>query len=239
MSTGVADQVILITGAASGIGKALVEGFLADGASVMAVDVDEAGLATLKGDRLLAHVADVSDAEAVANMIGLAVSHFGRLDVLFNNAGIGVRAPLVDHAPADFERLIRVNLVGPFLAMQVAMPLMQQQGGGHIINTLSRAGEAGGKGFGAYGASKAGLYTLMRTAAREMLGTGVRINGLIPGPTRSGMNPKAPQDPADVYPTARWMVETGAGDQTGRVFWNRQEYLMFDEGNVTFKREIA
>lgn len=239
MSTGVADQVILITGAASGIGKALVEGFLADGASVMAVDVDEAGLAALKGDRLLAHVADVSDAEAVANMIGLAVSHFGRLDVLFNNAGIGVRAPLVDHAPADFERLIRVNLVGPFLAMQVAMPLMQQQGGGHIINTLSRAGEAGGAGFGAYGASKAGLYTLMRTAAREMLGTGVRINGLIPGPTRSGMNPKAPQDPADVYPTARWMVETGAGDQTGRVFWNRQEYLMFDEGNVTFKREIA
>ncbi|MDF1731050.1 MAG: SDR family NAD(P)-dependent oxidoreductase [Minwuia sp.] len=239
MSAGVADQVILITGAASGIGKALVEGFLADGASVMAVDVDEAGLATLKGERLLAHVADVADPEAVANMIGLAVTHFGRLDVLFNNAGIGVRAPLVDHAPADFERLIRVNLVGPFLAMQVAMPLMQQQGGGHIINTLSRAGEAGGKGFGAYGASKAGLYTLMRTAAREMLGTGVRINGLIPGPTRSGMNPKAPQDPADVYPTARWMVETGAGDQTGRVFWNQQEYLMFDEGNVTFKREIA
>lgn len=79
----------------------------------------------------------------------------------------------------------------------------------------------------------------MRTAAREMLGTGVRINGLIPGPTRSGMNPKAPQDPADVYPTARWMVETGAGDQTGRVFWNQQEYLMFDEGNVTFKREIS
>ncbi len=239
MSGGVADQVILITGAASGIGKALVEGFLADGARVMAVDVDDAGLATLTGENLLAHVADVSDPEAVANMIRLAVTHFGRLDVLFNNAGIGVRAPLVDHAPADFERLIRVNLVGPFLAMQVAMPLMQDQGGGHIINTLSRAGEAGGKGFGAYGASKAGLYTLMRTAAREMLGTGVRINGLIPGPTRSGMNPKAPQDPADVYPTARWMVETGAGDQTGRVFWNRQEYLMFDEGNVTFKREIT
>ncbi|GJL90051.1 MAG: hypothetical protein DHS20C03_37600 [Minwuia thermotolerans] len=239
MSAAVEDQVILITGAASGIGKALVEGFLTDGARVMAVDVDEAGLATLKGDRLLAHVADVSDPEAVANMIRLAVTHFGRLDVLFNNAGIGVRAPLVDHAPADFERLIRVNLIGPFLAMQVAMPLMQDQGGGHIINTLSRAGEAGGAGFGAYGASKAGLYTLMRTAAREMLGTGVRINGLIPGPTRSGMNPKAPQDPADVYPTARWMVETGAGDQIGRVFWNQQEYLMFDEGNVTFKREIA
>ncbi len=239
MSAAVEDQVILITGAASGIGKALVEGFLTDGARVMAVDVDEAGLATLKGDHLLAHVADVSDAEAVANMIRLAVTHFGRLDVLFNNAGIGVRAPLVDHAPADFERLIRVNLIGPFLAMQVAMPLMQDQDGGHIINTLSRAGEAGGAGFGAYGASKAGLYTLMRTAAREMLGTGVRINGLIPGPTRSGMNPKAPQDPADVYPTARWMVETGAGDQTGRVFWNQQEYLMFDEGNVTFKREIA
>lgn len=239
MSAAVEDQVILITGAASGIGKALVEGFLADGARVMAVDVDEAGLATLKGDRLLAHVADVSDPEAVANMIQLAVTHFGRLDVLFNNAGIGVRAPLVDHAPADFERLIRVNLIGPFLAMQVAMQLMQDQGGGHIINTLSRAGEAGGAGFGAYGASKAGLYTLMRTAAREMLGTGVRINGLIPGPTKSGMNPKAPQDPADVYPTARWMVETGAGDQTGRVFWNQQEYLMFDEGNVTFKREIV
>ena len=239
MSGGVDGTVILITGAASGIGRAMVQGFLADDARVMAVDVDEGGLATLEGDNLLAHVADVSDADAVANMIQLAGSHFGRLDALFNNAGIGVRVPLVDHAPADFERLIKVNLIGPFLAMRVAMPLMRDQGGGHIINTLSRAGEAGGAGFGAYGASKAGLYTLLRTAAREMLGTGVRINGLIPGPTRSGMNPKAPQDPADVYPTARWMVETGAGDQTGRVFWNQQEYLMFDEGNVTFKREIA
>lgn len=239
MTAGVAGQVILVTGAASGIGKALVEGFLADGARVVAVDVDEAGLATLAHDNLLAHVADVSEPEASANMIRLAADHFGRLDVLFNNAGLGVRAPLVDHAPAAFERLIRVNLVGPFLAMQAAMPMMAEQGGGHIINTLSRAGEAGGKGFGAYGASKAGLYTLMRTAAREMLGTGVRVNGLIPGPTRSGMNPKAPQDPADVYPTARWMVETGAGDQTGRVFWNMQEYLMFDEGNVTFSREIS
>ena len=239
MTAGVAGQVILVTGAASGIGKALVEGFLADGARVVAVDVDEAGLAVLAHDNLLAHVADVSDPEASANMIRLAADHFGRLDVLFNNAGLGVRAPLIDHAPAEFERLIRVNLVGPFLAMQAAMPMMAEQGGGHIINTLSRAGEAGGKGFGAYGASKAGLYTLMRTAAREMLGTGVRVNGLIPGPTRSGMNPKAPQDPADVYPTARWMVETGAGDQTGRVFWNMQEYLMFDEGNVTFSREIS
>lgn len=231
--------VILITGAGSGIGKALVEGFLADGAKVMAVDVDEAGLAKLSGDNLLAHLADISDADAAANMVHLAATHFGRLDALFNNAGLGVRSKVTEHDPADFERLIRVNLIGPFLAMRVAMPLMSGQGGGHIINTLSRAGEAGATGFGAYGASKAGLYTLTRTAAREMLGTGVRINGLIPGPTKSGMNPKAPQNPADVYPTARWMVETGAGDQTGRVFWNRQEYLMFDEGNVSFSREVA
>ncbi len=232
-------KVIVITGAASGIGKAVAERFLADGARVMAVDLDDAGLAALSGDNLLAHRADVSDAEAATNMVRLAASHFGRLDALFNNAGIGVRAKVTVHAPADFERLIRVNLIGPFLAMRVAMPLMAEQGGGHIINLLSRAGEAGAIGFGAYGASKAGLYTLTRTAAREMLGTGVRVNGLIPGPTKSGMNPKAPQDPADVYPTARWMVETGADDQTGRVFWNRQEYLMFDEGNVSFSREIA
>ncbi|MDF1722182.1 MAG: SDR family NAD(P)-dependent oxidoreductase [Minwuia sp.] len=235
----VAGKVILITGAASGIGKALVEGFLADGAMVMAVDLDEAGLAALSGDNLLAHMADVSDAEASANMVLLAASHFGQLDALFNNAGIGVRARVTEHDPVDFERLIQVNLIGPFLAMRVAMPMMAAQGDGHIINILSRAGEAGATGLGAYGASKAGLYTLTRTAAREMLGTGVRINGLIPGPTKSGMNPKAPQDPADVYPTARWMVETGADGQTGRVFWNRQEYLMFDEGNVSFSREIA
>ncbi len=216
-------KVILVTGAASGIGKALVEGFLADGAKVMAVDVDDAGLAALSGDDLLAHRADVSDPEAAANMVRLAATHFGRLDVLFNNAGLGVRAKLTEHDPADFERLIRVNLIGPFLAMRIAMPLMAEQGGGHIINTLSRAGEAGALAFGAYGASKAGLYTLTRTASREMLGTGVHVNGLIPGPTKSGMNPKAPQDPADVYPTARWMVESGAGGQTGRVYWNKQE----------------
>jgi NAD(P)-dependent dehydrogenase (short-subunit alcohol dehydrogenase family) len=227
-------KVIIVTGAASGIGRAIAEGFHADGATVVGADVallDGATDFTLRE-------CDVSDAAAVGDLIRSVAGEHGRLDVLFNNAGLGFRTAIPDHAPDQFEKLIRVNLLGPYYGMKAAIPLMRAQGGGHIVNTLSRAAETGAKGFGAYGASKAGLYALTRTAARECVGTGVLVNGLIPGPTRSGMNPEAPQDPADVYPTAKWLAAFAADDMTGRVFWNRQEYRIFDEANAAFSREI-
>lgn len=231
----VRDRVVVVTGAASGIGLAIAQGFQSDGARVIGVDVVRPDAQPGFPLRLC----DVSDEAAVTALIGDVAGEFGRLDVLFNNAGLGFRTELTDHAPDQFEKLIRVNLMGPYYGMKAAIPIMRGQGAGHIVNTVSRAAETGAKGFGAYGASKAGLWALTRTAARECLGSGVLVNGLIPGPTKSGMNPKAPQDPADVYPTARWLAAFGTGDPTGRVFWNRQEYRMFDDANEAFNREVS
>jgi NAD(P)-dependent dehydrogenase (short-subunit alcohol dehydrogenase family) len=228
------DKVIVITGAASGIGRAMAERFHADGAVVVGADVS--GLENNWPFEM--EQCDVSDETQVIALIDGVVTRHGKLDVLFNNAGLGFHVPIADCEPGQFERLISVNLYGPYYGIRTAIPVMRAQGSGHIINTLSRAAEVGGKGFGAYGASKAGLYTLTRSAAREAHADGILVNGLIPGPTRSGMNPKAPQDPADVYPTARWLAGFGAGDPTGRVFWNMQEYLIFDEDNEAFSREV-
>ncbi|WP_416897145.1 MAG: SDR family NAD(P)-dependent oxidoreductase [Minwuia sp.] len=227
-------KIIVITGAASGIGRAIAEGFHADGAVVLGADV-----AGMDGDWPFEMVrCDVADEAQVKALIDGAAERHGRLDVLFNNAGLGFRVPVGEHAPGQFEKLIAVNLFGPYYGIRAALPVMKAQGGGHIVNTLSRAAEVGGKGFAAYGASKGGLYTLTRSAAREALDDGILVNGLIPGPTKSGMNPNAPQDPADVYPTARWLAGFGPGDPTGRVFWNEQEYRIYDEANVAFDREI-
>lgn len=230
----VSGKVIIVTGAASGIGRAIAEGLHADGAIVVGADVSG-----LDHDWPFEMTdCDVSDQAAVKALVEGTAGKHSRLDVLFNNAGLGFRVGIEDHETGQFEKLIAVNLLGPYYGIKAALPVMRAQGGGHIVNTLSRAAEVGGKGFSAYGASKAGLYTLTRSAAREALTDGVLVNGLIPGPTKSGMNPKAPQDPADVYPTAKWLCGFGPDDPTGRVFWNMQEYKLFDEGNAAFDREI-
>lgn len=230
----VAGKVIIVTGAASGIGRAMAEGFHADGATVIGADVS--GLEENWPFEM--RRCDVSDAAEVSGLIEGAAEAHGRLDVLFNNAGLGFRTSIGDHLPGQFEKLIAVNLFGPYYGIRAALPVMRAQGGGHIVNTLSRAAEIGGKGFAAYGASKAALYTLTRSAAREALDSSILVNGLIPGPTKSGMNPKAPQDPADVYPTAKWLAGFEPDDPTGRVFWNMQEYAIFDEENAAFDREV-
>lgn len=230
----VSGRIIVITGAASGIGRAMAEGFHADGATVIGADVS--GAADAWPFEMVQ--CDVSDETQVNALMSGVVRKHGQLDLLFNNAGLGFRVGIGDHKAGQFERLIGVNLFGPYYGIRAALPVMRAQGGGHIINTLSRAAEVGAKGFAAYGASKAALYTLTRSAARETLTDGILVNGLIPGPTRSGMNPKAPQDPAEVYPTAAWLAGFGPDDPTGRIFWNMQEYRIFDEDNAAFDREI-
>ncbi|MEC9345483.1 MAG: SDR family oxidoreductase [Pseudomonadota bacterium] len=235
----VAGKSIIVTGAASGIGRALALGFAADGARVLAVDINGDDLAGVQAPGLETRVVDVTDLAQVEAMVARAVEAFGRLDVLFNNAGLGYRVGVTDHAPDQFERLVRVNLFGPYYGIRAAIPVMRAQGGGHIVSTHSRAAEAGMANFSAYASSKAGLFALTRAAARETLGTGVRINGLIPGPTRSGMMKNAEQAPESVYPTARWLAEMGNDGPTGKVFWNQKEYRLFEEGNGAFRREIA
>ena len=216
-----------MTGAAGGIGRALAEGFLADGWEVVAVDVDEEHLAGVADHGAIAFAADVSESAAVEAAIEQAVATTGRLDVLVNNAGIGVRHAIEEAAPDQYERTLRVNLFGPFYGLRYALPVMRGQNYGRVINVISRNAEFNPAGLSGYSSSKAALWSLTQTAARELRGTDVLVNALIPGPTKTGMNPEAEQDPSAVYPTARMLATLPTGGPTGKCFWNLEEYRMY------------
>jgi len=224
---------VIVTGAASGIGFALARGFMDDGANVVAVDRKWDGLVSLKDKGGITLEIDVSDPDQVQKMVQTAIEYTGRLDVLINNAGIGFYVELSDHRPDQFEELIRINLFGPYYCMQSAIPIMRKQGYGRIINLLSRHAETGAKGFSAYGSSKAALWAVTRSAANELAGENILVNGLIPGPTKSGMMPEG-QDPQVVYPTAKMLAMLSPDGPTGKVFWYEKEYIMFDHKNETY-----
>ena len=229
-------MTVVITGAASGIGRALSQGFLNDGANLLAVDRDPDGLKLLASQGAITAIVDVSDPVQVQGMVDRAVKEFGRLDVLINNAAVGFKTLISDEQPDQFEGVIRINLFGPYYGIRAAMRVMRQQGFGRIINLLSRAAEGSGPGLYAYGCSKAALFALTRYAAKEVgPEEDILINGLIPGITKTGMMPEG-QDPSAVYPTARMLATLPTGGPTGRVFWDQKEYFLFQPENEVFKR---
>lgn len=229
------DQMtVLVTGAASGIGHALAEGFIKDGATVVAVDRNAEGLESLAIKGAITLKVDVSDPVQVEGMVETAVDKTGRLDVLFNNAGIAYRTYLVKHQPDQFEELIRINLFGPVYGMRYAIPVMRSQNFGRIINLVSRSPEAAAKGMSAYGSSKAALWAATRHIANEVIDVDILINGMIPGITKSGMMPEG-QDPSRVYPTARMLATLPTGGPNGKVFWDKEEYRMFDLKNEVYR----
>lgn len=230
-----ASSTALVTGAAKGIGRSIAEGFLADGARVVGVDVDPAGLASLAELGAITVVGDVSDPADVAGFVAAAIKDGGSLDVLVNNAGIAARGTIEELDPADFERVTQVNLFGPFYALRAALPEMRRQGHGRVINVISRNAEFNPPGLSSYSTSKAALWSLTRTAAAEMAGSGVLVNALIPGPTLTDMNPNGTQAPDVVYPTARMLATLPADGPSGRCFWELEEYRMFQQ----VKREEA
>jgi NAD(P)-dependent dehydrogenase (short-subunit alcohol dehydrogenase family) len=228
-STSLAGMTILITGAADGIGRALARGFAAEGADVVGADINADGLGALSGTGLRTIQTDVRSEADVRRMTEFALARQNRIDVFFNNAGIGGVKRIEDLADGEFERMIQVHLFGGLYGLRAVMPVMRAQGFGRIINTLSRGAEAKAPGWAAYGAAKAGLFALTRVAAAELRETQVRVNGLIPGPTQSGMN-KGPdlQPPEAVYAGARWLATLPADGPTGKVFWDRREYRLFE-----------
>ncbi|MFL6856455.1 MAG: SDR family NAD(P)-dependent oxidoreductase [Allosphingosinicella sp.] len=172
-------KIAIVTGAASGIGKATVERFRAEGATVIAADVAEA-------DGVLA--ADAGSEEDVSGLVARAVAEHGGLDVFFANAGIsGGLASIFEQSAEDWQAILRVNLVGPFLAVKHAGPAMQARGGGSIICTASVAGLRAGAGGPAYSASKAGVINLVKVAATQLAGAGIRVNAICPGLIQTGM----------------------------------------------------
>jgi NAD(P)-dependent dehydrogenase (short-subunit alcohol dehydrogenase family) len=184
-------KVAIVTGATGGIGRATTERFAREGASVMMVDRDEASLhraAKEIGGNIAVCAADVADEAQTKRYVEQTVARFGGLDVLFANAGIEGRvAPIADYPMADFDRVIAVNVRGPFLAMRAAIPHLVARKRGSIIVTSSVAGLIGSPGLSAYVASKHATIGLVRTAACELGPLGIRVNTINPGPIENRM----------------------------------------------------
>ena len=213
-----ANKVALITGGAGSIGLATAQAFVAEGARVVIVDVEQADLeraaATLGKDTAAWAVADVTSSEQVQRAVSAAVERFGRLDVAFANAGIfGTVAPVADYPVDVFERVMAVNVLGSFLVAKHALSVMQD--GGSLIINSSVVGLTSDAGISAYATSKHAVVGLMRTAAKEMAARGIRVNSLHPGPTDNAFQHAieveaigAPEDQAakafeDMIPLAR------------------------------------
>lgn len=184
-----AGRVALITGAASGIGSASALLFAREGARVVIADVqDEAGRATAAaienqgGAALFVH-ADVSRAEAAKAMVDAALAHFGRLDILFNNAGVGKHIPFDELTEAEWDRIVDINLRGVFLGCRYGVPALKRAGGGAILNTASQSGLQGHPNNEAYCAAKAGVINFTRSLAKDLARHNIRVNAICPGGT--------------------------------------------------------
>jgi NAD(P)-dependent dehydrogenase (short-subunit alcohol dehydrogenase family) len=179
-------HVVVVTGGASGIGRAIARRFAAGGASVIVADVDDAGAKTVAseiGSAARAIACDVTDEAQVDAAAAFAVEEFGKLDVMVNNAGICVLGPLHLLSSDDFDGMIAVNLKGAFHGIKSAVPRMPN--GGSIISTSSTAGLNGAPLLGGYGATKAGIINLTKTAAAELRPAGIRVNCVCPAFTET------------------------------------------------------
>jgi NAD(P)-dependent dehydrogenase (short-subunit alcohol dehydrogenase family) len=184
---------VIITGAGSGIGRAASLLFSKEGAKLIIVDRSESVIETAKlvsesGGTIEAVMADAGSESDVKGFVDKAVSKYGRLDAIWANAGIsGGLVPLTEQTVEHWQEVLRVNLIGPFLAIKYAMPHMIKQKYGSIVCTASVAGLKAGASGHPYGASKAGVISLVQTTAYSLSGTGVRINAVCPGLIETGM----------------------------------------------------
>ena len=182
-------KVAMVTGGASGIGAAAAETLAREGATVLVTDIDDAGGAAVVG-RIkaaggtadFAHQ-DVTDEARWAEIVALAERQYGRLDILFSNAGIGIMVPVLEMSLADWRRQTAINLDGVFLSVKHAVPAMRRSGGGSIIITSSVAGLRGSIGLAGYCATKGGVRLFAKALAMEcaMAGDNIRVNTIHPG----------------------------------------------------------
>jgi meso-butanediol dehydrogenase/(S,S)-butanediol dehydrogenase/diacetyl reductase len=184
------DKVAVVTGGASGIGEATVRRLMAEGASVVVADLqrDRAeALASELGDRADPVGLDVTNHEAVDRLMAGAVERFGRLDVVFNNAGISSMGRVDELEVDDWQRVIDVDLTAVFYGCRSAVPHLRAGGGGAIVNTASISGLFGDWGLPAYNAAKGGVMNLTRALAADHARDGIRVNAVCPGGIATAM----------------------------------------------------
>lgn len=212
-------KTVLITGAARGIGLATARRFLAEGWSVAVLDIDGAAQAAAADalgegpggpDRVLALTADVAEEAEVAEALSQTAERFERLDALVNNAGVAVFKPVMETRAEEWRRVLDVNLTGPFLCTQAAVPLMRE--GGAVVNIASISGQRASTLRVAYGTSKAAIMHLTKQMAVEFAGRGIRVNCVAPGPVDTAMakavhSPEIRADYHDAIPLGRYGLE--------------------------------
>jgi NAD(P)-dependent dehydrogenase (short-subunit alcohol dehydrogenase family) len=186
-------KIAIVTGGARGIGFAIVQAFLREGASVVIADIDAAGLKDAArelgadGARVLPVEVNVADPASVEAMIAKAVAYQGRVDILVNNAGVGGNTPFLETSLEEWNRIIGINLTGAFLVAQAAARRMVEGGGGKIVNIVSVSGQRGGNGRAAYGSSKAALELLTKVMAVELATHNINVNAIAPGAIETEM----------------------------------------------------
>ena len=232
-------KTILITGAASGLGRAWAELFNHEGANIFACDIEEAGLQELQELGITTSTLDVSSSQEVKSFIEQAHNATGRLDVLFNNAGMGFGYKVHDMPEGVFEHHVSVHLFGTIYGMRYALPIMKKQNFGRIINTISRNAETDVEGTSAYAAAKAGIWSATRVAAKENAEHDILINMIIPGPTNTsiwGKDMPHLQKPEATFPTAKLLASLQRGGPSGKVYWDEKEYPMFNQNNSILEK---
>lgn len=187
-------KVAIITGGARGIGRAIAEAFVAEGADVAVADLgSEVGASELvaalrgAGRRAMYVQADVSAEAQVQAMVKRVEAELGRVDILVNNAGIASQIPLHEMSSADWDRVINVNLRSVFLCTRYVLPHMLERGSGKIINIGSQIGQIGGAEMASYSASKGGVLAFTKALAREVSSKGVHVNAIAPGPIETDL----------------------------------------------------
>jgi len=197
-------QVAIVTGAASGIGRACAEQLAAEGAAVVAVDMDEAALAWTEGRAgVVARRVDVAEEADNQSMVETALAEFGRVDALVLNAGVATPGSLEDLPLEQLDRCLAVNLRGVVLGVRAALPALRRSTAGAVVVTASVSGLAGDPMLWAYNAAKGAVVNLVRAAALDLCRDGIRINGICPGPIRTGMTAAIEEHAAETFEALR------------------------------------
>jgi meso-butanediol dehydrogenase / (S,S)-butanediol dehydrogenase / diacetyl reductase len=228
-------RVAVVTGAARGIGLAIVRRFVSEGFRVVMVDIDNETMLSAAhsmgaSDRVMTSCADVSVPNAVEAARDAALKHFGRVDALVNNAGVAVFKPLLQTSFEEWSRVLAVNLSGTFLCTQVFAPVMLRQGGGSIVNIGSISGLRASGLRVAYGTSKAAVAHLTKQQAFELGNQGIRVNAVAPGPVDTAMakavhTPDIRADYHDAIPLNRYGLEEEIANAVAFLCGDQASYI--------------